>query len=191
VGQAVERDIPVTGEAGAGLEGVDRALTESMRQYDIPGASLAISHNGALVLARSFGWADRERRVPARPETLFAIASVSKSLTAAAILKLVDQGRLDLDARAFERLENLRPLPGDRPDPRLMKITVRHLLYHAGGWDRARSGDPNGFSERVAEVMDVPLPITPEQLTRYMLGRPLDFDPVTGSRFARSPFPMR
>ena len=58
------------------------------------------------------------------------------------------------------------------------------LLHHSGGWDRAKSGDPNGFSGRVAERMGVPLPISPRQLTRYMLGRPLDFDPGTECRYS-------
>lgn len=179
-------EIPIAGEAGPGLESIDRAVTDMMRRHEIPGASLAIAHHGALALARGYGWADRDRRVSAKPETLFALASVSKSLTAVAILKLVEQGRLDLDAHAFELLDQLRPLPGDSPDPRLARITVRQLLYHAGGWDRTKSGDPNGFSERVAERMKVPLPISPEQLARYMMGQKLDFDP--GSRTVYSNF---
>jgi N-acyl-D-amino-acid deacylase len=122
--------------------------------------------------------------VPAGPDTLFALASVSKSLTAVTILKLVEAKRLDLDSRAFELLSDIEPLPGDRVDPRVKNITVRHLLYHSGGWDRAKSGDPNSFSERVAKRMQVQLPIKPRQLTRYMLGRPLDFDPGTESRYS-------
>jgi N-acyl-D-amino-acid deacylase len=184
LGQAEAGDIPVTGDAGPGLGAVDRVVIETMRRHGIPGASLAIARSGALVLAKGYGWADREHHVPARRETLFALASVSKSLTAVAILKLVEQGRLDLDARAFELLGDIRPLPGDNPDPRLMKITVRHLFYHAGGWDRDQSGDPNSFSERVAERMKVPLPITPEQLARYMMGQRLDFDPGARCRYS-------
>jgi N-acyl-D-amino-acid deacylase len=184
VGQAEDGDVPVAGEAGPGLGGVDRAVIAAMRRYEIPGASLAVARNGSLVLARGYGWADREHRGPVRPETLFALASVSKSLTAVAILKLVERGAFDLDARVFDLLGDVRPLPGDTPDPRLSRITVRHLLYHTGGWDRARSGDPNSFSERVAERMKVPLPITPEQLTRYMMGLRLDFDPGTRRRYS-------
>jgi len=109
---------------------------------------------------------------------------VSKSLTAVTILKLVEARRLDLDARAFELLADIEPLPGDRVDPRVKQITVRHLLYHAGGWDRAKSGDPSGFSQRVSARMQVPLPVSPRQLSRFMLGQPLDFDPGTESRYS-------
>jgi N-acyl-D-amino-acid deacylase len=57
-------------------------------------------------------------------------------------------------------------------------------LHHSGGWDRRRSGDPNGFSERVAERMGVRLPISPQQLTHSMLGRPLDFAPGTDAVYS-------
>jgi CubicO group peptidase (beta-lactamase class C family) len=163
---------------------LDEVVVETMRRLGIPGASLAVARNGSLVLAKGYGWADAQARVPAAPETLFALASVSKTLTAVTILKLVDAGRLKLDARAFALLADIEPLPGDRVDPRVTQITVRHLLYHAGGWDRARSGDPNGFSHRVAARMQVPLPISPRQLTRFMLGQPLDFEPGTQCRYS-------
>jgi CubicO group peptidase (beta-lactamase class C family) len=178
------QETPVTGVAGPGLERLDEVVVATMRRLAIPGASLAVARNGSLVVAKGYGWADKEARVPAGPETLFALASVSKSLTAVTILKLVEAGRLALDARAFEILAGVEPLPGDRVDPRVKQITVRQLLYHAGGWDRSKSGDPNGFSQRVAARMRVPLPVSPRQLTRYMLGQPLDFDPGKQSRYS-------
>jgi N-acyl-D-amino-acid deacylase len=176
--------IPTTGDSRPELAGLDRAVVETMQRYGIPGASLAVARNGSLVLARGYGWADRDARVHVQPTTLFALASVSKSLTAVTVLKLVEGGRLDLDARVFELLRDIRPLDGDRPDPRIRQIKVRHLLYHSGGWDRNKSGDPNGFSERVAERMHVRQPITPRQLGRYMLGQPLDFDPGTQCKYS-------
>ncbi|MGO9924516.1 MAG: serine hydrolase domain-containing protein [Isosphaeraceae bacterium] len=182
--QDLPKELPIAGVAGPGLEGLDEVVVESMRRLGIPGASLAVARNGSLVLAKGYGWADAKARVPAGPETLFALASVSKSLTAVTILKLVESGRLGLEARAFELLADIEPLPGDRVDPRVKRITVRHLLYHAGGWDRTKSGDPNGFSQRVAARMQVALPVSPRQLTRFMLGRPLDFDPGTQSRYS-------
>jgi N-acyl-D-amino-acid deacylase len=170
--------------AGPGLEGVDEVVVESMRRLGIPGASLAVAKGGALVLAKGYGWADLHAREPANPATVFALASVSKSLTAVAILKLVEAKRLGLDSRAFELLAGIEPLTDDHVDPRIKTITVRQLLHHAGGWDRAKSGDPNGFSERVARKLGVPLPVNPRQLTRYMLGRPLDFDPGTECHYS-------
>lgn len=183
-GQPAEDAIPVRGEARPGLESIDRAVLEVMKEEGIPGASLAIAKNGALVLAKGYGLADVKTGEPVGPQTLFALASVSKSLTAVTVLKLVESGKLDLDAPVFELLSGLEPLPGDRVDPRLKAITVRHLLLHAGGWNRKISGDPNSFSARVAEKMRVRLPISPHQLARYMLGQRLDFDPGTDSQYS-------
>jgi CubicO group peptidase (beta-lactamase class C family) len=184
LGQTAPAKVPVSGDAGPGLEELDRAVLRVMQERHIPGASLAVAKDGALVLARGYGWADVAAREPVRPQTLFALGSVSKSITAATILKLADSGRLDLDARAFDLLSGLEPLPCEKIDPRLKSITVRQLLIHAGGWERRKSGDPNGFSQRVAAKMRVPLPVSPRQLTRYMLGRPLDFDPGTQSQYS-------
>jgi N-acyl-D-amino-acid deacylase len=177
-------DIPVQGQAGAGLERLDQVVREHLARSAIPGAALAVARGGALVVARGYGWANVEAHEPVQPRTLFGVASVSKSLTAVAILKLVEAGRLKLDDPAFERIDAIRPLPGDEVDPRLRTITVRQLLHHAGGWDRKLSGDPNGFSQRVSERMGVKPPITPEQLIRFMLGQRLDFDPGTASRYS-------
>jgi len=160
------REMPIMGATSPGLERVDEVVVETMRGLGIPGASLAVARNGALVLAKGYGWADRHARVALNPDTLFALASVSKSLTAVTILKLVEAGRLGLDAHAFELLADIEPLPGDHVDPRVKQVTVRQLLYHTGGWDRDKSGDPNGFSQRVATRMQVPLPVSPRQLTR-------------------------
>ena len=98
-GQYAAADLPVSGDAGAGRLEVDRAVLRVMQEHHIPGASLAVARNGSLVLARGYGWANVGRDERVRPQTLFALASVSKSITAATILKLADWGRLDLDAR--------------------------------------------------------------------------------------------
>jgi N-acyl-D-amino-acid deacylase len=151
--------------------------------------ALAVAKDGKLVLARGYGWADVAARRPVQPETRFALASVSKSLTAAAVLKLAEQGRLDLDARVFrELLTDLEPPPGARVDPRYDQITIRMLLYHAGGWDRNRSGDPNTFTPRVSARLGIEPPIHQRDLARFMLGRPLDFDPGTQAVYSNFGF---
>jgi CubicO group peptidase (beta-lactamase class C family) len=78
-GQTPSAELPVSGQAGQGLEGLDRAVLRVMRELHIPGASLAVARSGALVLAKGHGWADKKTREPVGPRTLFALASVSKS----------------------------------------------------------------------------------------------------------------
>jgi len=163
----------------------DDAVNRFMESRRIPGGALAVTKNRRLVYARGYGWADREKKEAARPDSLFRIASVTKPFTAAAVLKLVAAGRLRMDAPAFAILQ-LEPLPGEKPDPRLERITVRHLLHHTGGWDRDKSGDPMFMSRKIARANGEPPPANQRAIIRYMLGQPLDFDP--GARYAYSNF---
>jgi N-acyl-D-amino-acid deacylase len=177
-------EIPMKGPSGPGLERINQRVRRHMSEMSIPGVSLAIARAGSLVLARGYGWANVAAQEQVEPRTLFGLASVSKSLTAATVLKLVEAGKLNLDARAFAVLDRLQPIPGDEVDSRIRTITIRQLLQHAGGWDRRLSGDANSFPQRVADRMSVKPPISPEQLARFMLGLKLDFDPGTSSRYS-------
>ena len=168
-------------------EAFDREMQQFMKARNVPGGALAVVKDLRLVYTRGYGWADVEKKEPVRPESLFRIASVSKPFTAAGILKLVESGRLDLEARAFDILR-LPPVLAPRkwPDARLRHVTIRHLLHHTGGWDRDKSGDPMFQSSEIASAVGGPAPATPEEIIRYMLGRPLDFD--SGSRYSYSNF---
>jgi N-acyl-D-amino-acid deacylase len=175
---------PVQGKAGPGLEPLDGAVLAVMDRHGIPGAALAIAKEGRLVYAKGFGWADLGDATAVGPLTLFGLASLSKPLTALAILLLIEQGQLGLDDRAFDILKHLQPPRGARVDPRLSKITVRQLLNHSGGWDRGISGDPTNWSPQIARALNVPLPITEEQFTSFMMTVPLDFDPGTQAHYS-------
>ena len=179
--------LPVTGVAHPELHPFDKLMTDFVKENKVPGAALAVTKNGRLVYARGFGYADVESKAPVRPNSLFRIASISKPITAVAVLHLVERGKLKLDDRAFEKLALKAVLEGDdRPDPRLKKITVRELLHHTGGWDRDKSFDPMFRPLRIAKLVGTPPPAGQEAIIRYMLGKPLDFDP--GERYAYSNF---
>jgi N-acyl-D-amino-acid deacylase len=171
-------EVTATGEKVPDLAAFDDLLTHFVREQGVPGASLAIAHRGRLRYARGFGLADRDTGARVRPTTRFRIASISKPFTAVAILKLVEQGKLGLD-------DPVLPLLG-RPakDPRWSRVTIRHCLQHRGGWDRAISGDPIGQMGEIFHTTGIPPPYDPAQIVRYMLGRPLDFEP--GARMAYS-----
>lgn len=178
-----------TGTPVPALAPYDTFVTNLLTKHSIPGAALAITRNGQLIYARGFGFADAQRTVPVQPDSIFRTASLSKLVTGVAVMKLSEQGRLDLDARAFALIPDLQPPPGSTRDPRLAGITVRHLLYHAGGWDRdKRPGgfDPMFIPQRVATALDIPLPPSTEDIIRYMMSQPLDFTP--GERYAYSNF---
>jgi N-acyl-D-amino-acid deacylase len=166
------------------LEPVDAAVLSMMSRHGIPGAAVAITKNGKLAYARGYGWANLATREHVQPSTLFGIASLSKTITAAAILKLVEQGKLSLDDRAFPLLAHIKPLPGARPDPRLQQITVRHLLTHAGGWDHRKSGDPVNWTTEMQVRRGDRTAIPAEYLIAFTMGVPLDFDPGTDSMYS-------
>ncbi|HVN78031.1 MAG TPA: serine hydrolase domain-containing protein, partial [Terriglobia bacterium] len=130
--------------------------------------------------------ADKEIGQLAQPDSLFRIGSVSKPITAVAILKLMEEGKLDLETKVFHFLDHLKPPPKAKIDPRVQQITIRQLLYHSGGWDQQKSFDPMGRFREAASVLNVPLPVSAATVIRFMLGRPLDFDP--GARHAYSNF---
>ena len=110
------------------------AWVEGQRAYSgLPGASLAVVHDQTLVWAAGFGWADVEHRRPATAETLYRIASITKTFTATAILQLRDAGRLQLDDPLTRHLPwfSIASRHGDAPP-----ITIRHLLTHTSGLPR-------------------------------------------------------
>ena len=158
-----------------------------MERWAIPGGAIAVVKDGRLVLARGYGYADVDAKEVVAPDALFRIASVSKPITAVAALRLAEQGRLDLDAKVFALLPQLKPpASATNLDPRLADITVRQLLSHLGGWDRDRSFDPMFRSTEIAAALGTTAPASAEDVIRYMLGRSLDFGP--GARYAYSNF---
>lgn len=176
--------LPITGKAIEVLAPLDEAVEKIMLRHGIPGASIAITKDGKLVFAKGFGWGHYETSELVAPTTLFGLASVSKCLTALTILKLVEEGKLNLDQKAFEILKHIKPPPRILVDPRIYQITVRQLLNHSGGWNRDRSGDPINWSFQVSQLLRVPMPITEDQLISYTLGVRLDFNPGTDAQYS-------
>ena len=164
------------------LKSFDDEMEAFMEARKVPGGALAIVKDRKLIYARGYGYADREKRLSVKPESLFRIASISKPFTAVGILRLVEQNKLPLDAKVLDILR----LPEKPLDKRWEDITVRHLLHHTGGWDRDISFDPMFRPGPIARELAVEPPAKPEHIIRYMLRRKLDADP--GFRYAYSNF---
>ncbi|MDB5328961.1 MAG: penicillin-binding protein beta-lactamase class, partial [Phycisphaerales bacterium] len=131
------------------------------------------------------GFADVKKREAVEPDALFRIASVSKPFTSAAILQLQERGKLKLDDPAFGMLGMQPHLEGGaKVDPRLMKVTIRQLLHHTGGFDREASFDPMFRPIEIARVMGVKAPAGPKAIIEYMMGRQLDFEPGTREAYS-------
>jgi N-acyl-D-amino-acid deacylase len=182
-------EAPISGAAVAGMEPYEQRVRDLMKTYGIPGGAVAVVRDGKLFYARGFGYADVENRTPVQPDALFRIASVSKPITSAAIMKLVEEGKLALDDRVAPFIADLTPAAGAIVDPRWEQITVRHLLNHTGGWDRTKPNggfDPIDRPVTAAVAVNAPTPASSETLIRYMKGLPLDFNP--GEKHAYSNF---
>jgi D-alanyl-D-alanine carboxypeptidase len=115
---------------------VDTVVARFMKKYDVPGMSIAIAKDGKLVYAKGYGYADKTTGEKVTPSHLFRIASVSKPITAVAVLQLVETGRLSLDAKVFGDGGILGDEYGIPPENSNIKnITVHQLLQHtSGGW---------------------------------------------------------
>lgn len=166
----------------------DRLISEFITEHEVPGVSIAVTNRGRVVFAKGYGLADVETAEAVRPESLFRIASISKPITAVAILQLVEQKKLKLDDGVFELLDHEGDIKeaGDKFDPRLREITIRHLLEHRGGWDRNRSFDAMFQSIRFAKQVGVKAPADQATVIKAMFSQRLDFDP--GERYVYSNF---
>jgi CubicO group peptidase (beta-lactamase class C family) len=181
--------IPLSGAAVPGMAAFDSIISDWMRKRSIPGGAVAVMYAGRLLYARGFGYADVENKTPAQPDALFRIASISKPITSAAIMKLVEAGKLELDDLVAPYIADLTPAPGATVDPRWDQITIRQLLNHSGGWDRTKPNggfDPMGLAVPAALAVGAPVPASAETLIRFMKGKPVDFNP--GEKFAYSNF---
>ncbi len=107
---------------------IEALVAQAMEQGQIPGAAIGIVENGELVYANGFGMADLASDTPVTPQTLFQIASVSKTAVAAAVLQLVERGLMDLDAPVTDYLPYFT-----LAEPESRNMTIRQLLTHTAG----------------------------------------------------------
>jgi serine beta-lactamase-like protein LACTB, mitochondrial len=104
---------------------LESAVSKFMAQSSVPGVSVAVVEDGEYVWSEGFGMADLENFVPATPQTLYRLASISKSLTAVGAMQLWERGKLDLDAP----VQKYCPAFPQKSSP----ITTREVLAHLGG----------------------------------------------------------
>lgn len=106
-------------------------LRARMKQFNVPGVSVAVFNEGRVIWAQGFGTANSTRAVPVSVHTRFQAASLSKSVTAFAVLTLVQAKGLDLDRDVNDYLRSWK-MP-DSPFSQTEKVTIRRLLSHTAG----------------------------------------------------------
>ncbi|MEX0988288.1 MAG: serine hydrolase domain-containing protein [Bacteroidales bacterium] len=160
-------------------EVIDQQVTAFMERWRINGASVAVSKDEELVYAKGFGYANTEKIEQVKPGHLFRIASVSKLITAAAVMKLYEGQLLDLDEFVFGPEGILDTVFYNAyGDDRVEQIRVRHLLNHTGGWS-GRAGDPMFNSLYIARKLNIKPPAGIDHVIKYSLSQNLSYEPGT------------
>lgn len=169
------------------LKPLDSMMNRVMRNLRLEGATVALVKDEKLVYAKGFGYADKEGKVNVEPYHRFRIGSVSKLITAIAILKLVDEGKITLDDYVFGDRGILKGRPYDKVSNRnVFQIKVKHLLNHTAGWSLITYGDPMFIPHKIHKMDKVSYPIDFDDVVRFVLTRHLPYRP--GTRFDYSNF---
>ena len=148
---------------------VDAAVRQHMKDQKIPGLSLAVVRNGAVVKASGYGLANLEVSAPAKADTVYAAGSITKQFVASAILLLTEEGKVGLD-------DSIAKYFPEAPVA-WKSVTIRNLLTHTSG-----SPDVSGNTEQTLwtkGIIDYHREYTEDELARTYFAQPLEFEPGT------------
>ena len=114
------------------LDGLDDFITGAMKDWKAPGLAIAVVQDGKVVLLKGYGYRDVSKQLPITPNTLFCIASMTKSFVVTELGTLVDEGKLDWDKPVYDYLPDFRMY-----DPVVtQRLTARDLVTHRSGLPR-------------------------------------------------------
>jgi CubicO group peptidase (beta-lactamase class C family) len=122
----------VPAPAKASLEGLDAFITQTMKDWKVPGLALAIVQDDKVILLKGYGYRDIEKQLPVTPNSLFAIGSITKSFTVTTLGMEMDEGKVDWDKPVRDYLPSFKLY-----DPTLTEqIQIRDLITHRSGLPR-------------------------------------------------------
>lgn len=169
----------------ASLHRMDEELKAFLRKYELKGMSVAVMRHDSLLYAKGIGMADDEKNIQMEANTISRIASVSKLITATAVMRLVEQGKLTLDDHVF----GAGGILGDEKyasvisDDRMYDITVRRLLMHEAGFTNRR-GDPMFNMKELMEAAHLRRAPGTHELVEIVLSRRLGYAPGAGHKYS-------
>lgn len=169
----------------AALQPMDAELNAFLRKYDLKGMSIAVMRHDSLLYAKGIGMADAEKNVKMEANTISRIASVSKLITATAVMRLVEKGKLTLDDHVFGEngILGAEKYASVITDGRMYDITVRQLLQHEAGFTNRR-GDPLFNMKELMESAHLKTAPGTHRLVEIVLGRRLGYAPGTGHKYS-------
>lgn len=150
------------------LPALEAYLRSAEKEWGFQG-TVIVSRAGAVLFKTAVGWADVSLKKPNTPKTKFLIGSMTKTFTAAAVMKLVDERKIRLDDPAVLFLPGLRNVISS-------EVKIRHLLSHTSGLPE--------FDIRAVGGMDMTEPVDPETLAASLSGREPLFQPGRSSRYS-------
>jgi CubicO group peptidase (beta-lactamase class C family) len=156
------QDFPLANE-------LDKTLSAALASSGAPSVSVVVTENGRIVYARAFGMANIAENRPATAATRYAIGSVSKQFTVAALLLLEEQGKLSLKDKVGKYLPDLT---------RANQVTIRELLSHTSGYE--------DYAPQDYMIPDWTHPITPREILDRWAKKPLNFDPGTRWQYSNT-----
>ncbi len=146
-------------------------IAKMLADSGAPSVSIAIVNHGQLIYAKAFGKASLDPSRPADAQTRYAVGSISKQFTAAAILLMAEQGKLSLDDKVAKYFPDLT---------RASEITIRELLSHTSGYE--------DYAPQDYMIPEWTKPTTPEAILDQWAKKPLDFDPGTKWQYSNTNF---
>ncbi len=164
---AAQLQHPAT-ERTAALQKLESFIQYQIEDKNLPALSIAVVQGQEVIWAKGFGYADPEKKIPATPETVYRIASVSKLFTDIAVMQRVERGDLDLDTPITEYLPDFRP-----ENPFGKPITLRQLMSHRSGLVReppvGSYFDPTEppLEKVITSLKNTRLVYAPETRTKY------------------------
>ncbi len=181
----------------------DTQFQDFISTYNIPGMTVAVALNGKLSYARAFGKADIGLTEDMQPHNMLRIASISKPITSITLMKMIENGELNLSDKVFGTgglLENHWYFSTiNITDPRINDITVQMLLEHSAGFDSSQDCYPNPTTPypyffsgcnpinaplHITQTLGETNPASEEMLITFLLEKGLNFDP--GTQYAYS-----
>ena len=128
------------------------SIEERMKHYGIPGASIAVIHNGEIAWTKGYGVMDKESQTPVTTETLFQAAATSMPVTAYGALRLVEQNKLDMDENINSYLKSWK-VP-ENEFTRENKVTIKNLLNHSAGIHPRGTGSYS-INEKIPTFLEI------------------------------------
>ena len=173
----------ITNEMSEGVEKLDRDMKVFMQRWWIKGLSLSVMRGDSLLYAKGYGKADED--VPMSAGHIMRVASVSKLITAAGIMKLQEQGKLKLSDKVFgpSGILNEAVYTAAIKDKNYFKITVEDLLRHESGLS-IRRGDPMFTTRDIMNIYRLKEAPDHETLVRLMLSRQLGYQPGKSRQYS-------